>query len=327
MRILKMISAAGLPAAISGRLKAAAATPAAVSQTGATASVPNPALSQESLFVEGGPVGFLLVHSLGGSPAELRHVATSLTREGYTVCCPLLAGHGGTREQLAATSWSEWYAGLEEAHDQLRARCQFIIVGGLSAGGVMTLRLAAQRPADVHAITLFSPTLWPDGWAIPWRMRLMKLILHKWVANLFFLKEREPFGIKDERMRRFLLGALEHQPGGKDRLSGYYGGTIQEFRWMVQAVKSGLSAIKQPTLLIHPREDDRSSLNNSMQLASKLSGIVDLVVLNDCYHVCTLDRQRDLVVERTLVFADRVAGHVRKAAEAGTIRRTRTAAE
>jgi carboxylesterase len=292
----------------------------------ATAAAPA-AMASESLFVEGGPIGFLLVHSLGGSPAELRHVAVALERAGHTVSCPLLAGHGGTRKQLAETSWSDWYAGLEEAHDQLKARCQFIIVGGLSAGGVMTLRLATQRPADVHAITLFSPTLWPDGWAIPWRMRLMKLIIHKWVANLFFLKEREPYGIKDERMRRFLVGALQRQPGGMDRLSGYYGGTIQEFRWMVEAVKSGLSAIKQPTLLIHPREDDRSSLSNSMEIARRLSGIVDVVVLNDCYHVCTLDQQRDLVVERTLAFTDRVAAGVRTSAEDIAARRARTAAE
>lgn len=299
---------------------------------GAAASAPAGSPSGEtsaadSLFVEGGPIGFLLVHSLGGTPAELRHVATSLIRKGYTVCCPLLAGHGGNREQLAATSWSEWYAGLEEAHDWLRQRSRFIIVGGLSAGGVMTLRLAAQRPGDVHAITLFSPTLWPDGWAIPWRMRLMKLILHKWVANLFFLREREPFGIKDERMRRFVLGALQSQPGGSERMAGYYGGTIQEFRWMVQAVRSGLSAIKQPTLLIHPREDDRSSLANSMQLATRLAGVVELVVLNDSYHVCTLDRQRDLVVERTLAFAERVAGPVNRAAETAAARQARTAAE
>src|SRR5262245_8478479 len=38
-----------------------------------------------SLVIPGGPVGVLLVHSLGGSPAELRFVAQGLARAGYTI--------------------------------------------------------------------------------------------------------------------------------------------------------------------------------------------------------------------------------------------------
>jgi carboxylesterase len=222
------------------------------------------------------------------------------------VSCPLIAGHGGTREALNSSKWTDWVSSLEEAHDKLRETCDFIIVGGLSAGGVMCLNLAAKRPASVHAVCLFAPTLYPDGWAIPWYFHLLNVFRHKWAMELFFLPEREPYGIKDERLRRFVIGALEAQPGGKERLSGFYGGTFIEFRWMVQAVRASLSSIKQPTLIVHPREDDRSSLRNAAYLQRRLGGIVETVVLNDSYHVCTLDRQRDVVVERALAFGERM---------------------
>ena len=40
-------------------------------------------------------------------------------------------------------------------------------------------------------------------------------------------------------------------------------------------------------------------------LQSYLSGLVETVVLDDSYHVVTLDRQRHIVVERTLDFISR----------------------
>jgi carboxylesterase len=279
-------------------------------------TAPSTSVLSESLFISGGPVGVLLAHSLGGSPAELRFTANALARAGYTVSCPLLAGHGNTRARLNETGWNAWYASLEEAHDRLRQSCEFIVVGGLSAGGVMTLRLAAQRPASVHAITLFSPTLWPDGAEIPSALHLFKIVIHKVVANLFRFPESDTFGIKDERMRKVVAQSLEQQAaivGGP--VTGFHGGTILEFRWMVQAVRSSLGTVQQPALIIHPREDDRSSLGNAAELQRRLGGLVETLVLNDSFHVCTLDKQRDVVAERTVTFVERVSRGVRQGAQ------------
>jgi len=291
--------------------------------TSASKPGPSSASIHDSLFIPGGPVGILLAHSLGGSPADVRYLAQNLARAGFTVSCPLLAGHGPNRGKLAETTWWDWYASLEEAHDRLRAECDKVIVGGLSAGGVMTLHLAAKRSAGVDGIVLLSPTLWPDGWAVPWYFMFTRLIRHKWFANLLFYPEREPFGIKDERVRRLVVNGMEQQGGGK---FGFPGGVFQEFRWMVNAVKGGLGSLRQPTLIIHPREDDRSSLRNVLYLQSKLAGIVETVVLDDCYHVITLDKQRDIVVDRLLGFTKRFATDVRKSAQGGAQIRFRSGA-
>ena len=68
---------------------------------------------------------------------------------------------------------------------------------------------------------------------------------------------------------------------------------------------------------MHPREDDRASLRNLNYLQSNLAGLVETVVLDDSYHVVTLDRQRQLVVSRTLDFVSQLHdSSARRGAEA-----------
>src|SRR5688572_25801993 len=113
-------------------------------------------------FGENGRIGFLLVHGLGGTPVELRFVAQGLTRAGFAVYCPLLEGHGGTEAELNATTWQDWYDSVVAAHDELRARCDMVVVGGLSSGALLALRLAAERRDEIASTVLFAPTLWPN---------------------------------------------------------------------------------------------------------------------------------------------------------------------
>ena len=141
-----------------------------------------------SLLLSGGRVGVLLVHGLGGTPAELRFVAQALNRAGYTVYCPLLVGHGGSEELLNTTTWTDWYKSVEEAHDLLTQRCDVELAGGLTAGVNLALLLAARRPSAVNGCILYSPTFWPNGWAIPWYFVFFNLVRHKWFANLLHLR-------------------------------------------------------------------------------------------------------------------------------------------
>jgi carboxylesterase len=63
--------------------------------------------------------------------------------------------------------------------------------------------------------------------------------------------------------------------------------------------RSKLSDVRQPALIVHPRDDDIASLKNAHYLQTHLGGLVDTLVLNDSYHMITLDQQRHIVAERT----------------------------
>ncbi len=159
--------------------------------------------------MQGGRVGVLLVHSLGGNPIELRFVAQSLARKGLTVYCPLIPGLGSGTDSLGLSSWQDWYSALEEAHDELSRHCDVVLVGGISAGSMLAMRLARERHDKVHGLLVYSPTIWPNGWSVPKHFIFFKLIRHKWFAKLLFLKQRGPLGIKDERIRKFVIDSFK----------------------------------------------------------------------------------------------------------------------
>ncbi len=75
-----------------------------------------------------------------------------------------------------------------------------------------------------------------------------------------------------------------------------------------------LGEIKQPTTIIHPREDDQSDIKNAFTLQRKLGGMVEMTVLDDSYHMVTLDRQRSVVVDRTVDFAQRLTARIEEKA-------------
>ena len=57
--------------------------------------------------------------------------------------------------------------------------------------------------------------------------------------------------------------------------------------------------MRQPALIVHPRDDDMASLKNAQYLQAHLGGLVDTLVLDNSYHMVTLDQQRHIVAERT----------------------------
>jgi carboxylesterase len=252
-----------------------------------------------------GKVGVLLIHGLCGSPAEMRFLANGLSREGYLVRSAELAGHGGTEEDLKASTWQDWVKSAEAALEAISKECDTVVVGGLSMGAVVSLYLAAMHPEKVQAVSLYSPALWLSGHRVPWYVPLFRIITIKAVANLFKFPVPGHVGIKDQRIRDFIRKALSNGAAPKQVVTP--GGAILERRRLARVVMRHLNKITQPTLIIHAREDDYAGLDNAEYLQKNLAGKVDLLVLEDSYHMVTVDRQRHLVVERTSAFVARVS--------------------
>ncbi|MET0407613.1 MAG: alpha/beta fold hydrolase [Hyphomicrobium sp.] len=266
--------------------------------------------------IAGGRTGVLLIHGLCGTPAEMRFVAMSLARAGYTVHCPTLAGHGGSRKDILKTTWQDWYRSAEAALDELREECDTVIVGGLCLGSIIGLHLAANNPGKVAGVTLFSPTLWINGWAMPWYTKLFALVRSRWVANLMEFPDAESLGIKCPRVREFVRAAISASDGSDLGTVGTPGAMVLEHRRLVVAAKKILSKISQPVLIVHSRQDDYADLNNATYLQAKLPTAVDLLVLEDSYHMVTLDKQRNVVVEKTRAFVERIAASLNGAPSA-----------
>lgn len=107
----------------------------------------------------GRKVGVLVSHGFTGSPASMRPWAESLAERGYAVELPLLPGHGTRWQALNKVGWSDWYATLSASFDKLRAENDVVAVCGLSLGGALVLRLAADRPDEVAGVVVVNPAI------------------------------------------------------------------------------------------------------------------------------------------------------------------------
>jgi len=259
-----------------------------------------------SLFIPGGPAGVLLIHSLGGSPLEMKSVASALARKGKTVYCPVVPGLTFGTDVSGLSTWQDWYKEISKAFDDLKGMCETVVIGGASAGSILALRLAAYRQDQAAGLILYAPTLAVNGWAIPIMLKLFHCITDKWTARLFSFRTPAPYGIKDERVRNFALEAMRGGDNPSADITVRGGGTVYEFFSLVRNVRPMLPLVKLHTLIFHPRHDDQSDIKNTMALQRKLGGMVEVSVLEDSYHLVTLDRQRNYVVDRTLEFVDRL---------------------
>ncbi|HJZ32686.1 MAG TPA: alpha/beta fold hydrolase [Hyphomicrobiaceae bacterium] len=255
-----------------------------------------------SQLFEGGRVGVLLIHGLGGTPTELRFIAQGLARAGRTVLCCQLAGHCSTPEELRRSTWQEWYQSVAQAHARLRQQCDIVLAGGLSMGGILALRLAQQHPDDVHGLLLYAPTLKLDGWAMPWHSLLLPLLRPSPLRLEFDLPERDPYGLKDARVRALVVSSMQSGDSGQAGVFSTPSRSFANFNALVTAVRPHLDKVRQPALIVHPRNDDIASLKNAQYLQSNLGGLVDTLVLDNSYHMVTLDQQRHVVAERTDAF-------------------------
>ncbi len=268
-----------------------------------------------SLRFSGNGTGFLLIHGLGGTPVELRLVARALHKAGHTVHCPQLSGHCGSEADLLETTWRDWAASVNAELDVMKQRCHTVIVGGLSMGAVMAMHVAAERKDDVQGLALYAPTLWYDGWSIPWYSFLLKLLIDTPVGRRFRFVEREPYGLKDPRIRAMIVHGMSRGDSAEAGLLGTPSGALREMWRLIGQVRKVMGTIRQPALIVHARDDDIAGLSNAIHIQRHLGGLVDTVVLDDSYHLVTIDQQRDIVIERSLALAQRLA----RASAAGSV--------
>jgi len=184
----------------------------------------------------------------------------------------------------------------------LREQCDIVLAGGLSMGGILALRLAQQRPDELHGLLLYAPTLKLDGWAMPWSSLFLQYLRPSPLPLDFDLPERDPYGLKDERVRALVVSSMQSGESGQAGVFSTPLRSFANFNALVGEVKPQLNKVRQPALIVHPRQDDIASLKNAQYLQAHLGGLVDTLVLNNSYHMVTLDQQRHVVSERTDAF-------------------------
>ena len=101
------------------------------------------------------------MHGFTGTPKSMRPWGEHLAAAGFTVRCPLLPGHGTRWQDCNASTHDQMVRRRSsEAFDELRRRVRPRSSSpGLSMGGTLATRLAEVRPDDVAGLVLVNPSL------------------------------------------------------------------------------------------------------------------------------------------------------------------------
>ncbi len=255
----------------------------------------------------------ILVHGLTGTPNEMRYLAFTLNKRGYSVICPRLADHGQSLHILKHTQWQQLYASLRGVFVEALETGDKVFVAGLSMSALFVLLLAEEFGDRLAGGICFAPTLFFDGWNVPWYNRLLPLASYTPLKYSVYFKEDPPYGIKNEKMR-----GMVHRYYSKARLEDTEGiskfgyaffpvSLFHQLHKLARKVIPLLGRIKTPMLLIHPEEDDTASVRNSELIYGSIaSAVKKLVVLKDSYHVITADQEREKVASETLEFLEAI---------------------
>ncbi len=273
---------------------------------------------QELSLPAGAKFGVVLLHGLTGMPNEMRPVAKALESIGCQVNVPMLPGHGATFKELLATGWKDWLRGARDAFNELSATCDHVFVVGLSMGSLFPVLLCAED-LKVAGIVALSPTIKYDSRnsSNPFQC-LLPLVDWLWpLARFTYWTEAPPYGLKDERLQRLITKQLEaaKAQGGKTDFGQFrtYSGSLRQLQLLVKQVKKHGCKVKCPVLIMHSLEDTITTPWNAEQYKSWL-GTADkeLILLEGCDHVLTLDLKKEEVAYRTAEFICRVAADLVK---------------
>jgi carboxylesterase len=240
---------------------------------------------------EGGEVAVLLCHGFTGSPQSLRPWAQHLAGQGLTVSLPLLPGHGTRWQDMALTGWQDWYAEVDRELRALRRRCARVFVAGLSMGGALALRLAARHGEGVEGVIVVNPANKVHGlsaYALPVARHLV----------------RTTKGIASDIAKE---GVLE---SGYDRVPLHSAHSLRAF---LRLVDGELPQVTQPLLLLRSVHDHVVPPADSARVLSRVSSTdVTEILLEQSYHVATLDHEADRIFEESYAFIARIAPSVGK---------------
>ncbi|HEY2688559.1 MAG TPA: alpha/beta fold hydrolase [Streptosporangiaceae bacterium] len=229
----------------------------------------------------GGATGVLLCHGFTGSPQSLRPWAEYLAEAGLSVWLPRLPGHGTTWQEMARTRWEDWYAEVDRAFDELRAKSDEIFVMGLSMGACLALRLAEVRGPAISGLVLVNPSVTAD-------------------TRLFLLAPALKFVLPSLKGITSDIKKQQTSELGYDRIPVKAAATLPGL-WKI--TQSQLSDVTQPVLVYHSTVDHVVGPGSLQVLRQALpAGQLEVRELPDSYHVATLDNDAPTIFAGSLEF-------------------------
>ncbi len=242
----------------------------------------------EPFSTTGGPHGALVLHGFTGTPQSMRGLAEALAARGFAVELPLLPGHGTSVDDLASTTFAEWLQAVSHAYETLAARCERVVVAGLSMGATLAARLAA-RQAEVAGLIVINGAFAPFDPSV--RDGLAALVAQD-VTRIPGLGN----DVADPSQTEL---AYSEVPAAQ----------LLSLFDALDTIEADLARIRCPSLVITSDQDHVVPPTSSDFFAEHVAGPVERMRLVRSFHVATLDYERAELETRAVDFAARVTAN------------------
>jgi carboxylesterase len=230
-------------------------------------------------------IGVLLSHGFTGSPASIRPWGEHLGALGYGVAVPCLPGHATTWQDLNKHRYADWYGEVTASFDALRAEHDVVVVGGLSMGGALVLRLAADRADQVAGVMVVNPAVATRRFDV----KLLPVLKHLVPSFPAIANDIKKEGVDERGYARTPLKAIHSFIGSWPGLIG------------------DLDRITAPLLYFRSPQDHVVDDSSEPIILSGISSTdVTRIELPDSYHVATLDHDAPTIFEESAAFVARV---------------------
>lgn len=261
--------------------------------------------------VQAPQTGALLIHGLGGTQYDLGPMHKVLRRAGVETHAVTLPGHGGTPEDLLPVRAEQWMDAVTEAYDALVDRYETFHVIGMCMGALLAIALCDRRQHRKGQLVALSAPVYIDGWSTPPYRWLRHAVYHlPMLPARIKVEENEPFGIKNDLVRAIVKAKFDRGDNFHYRWVPLT--CIRQVDRLRRWVLDGARRVACPTLVVHAREDELTSLRSAEFLQANVPQ-VRTVVLENSYHMICVDNDREQVIANVLDFLglDASAGRMR----------------
>lgn len=247
-----------------------------------------------------GRTGILLIHGLGGTQYDLGSLHKAMRRAGDDTHMITLPVHGTRPEDLVDVRAEAWLDAVTAQYRALEREYDTVHVAGMCMGALVALLLCRRVRHARGRLALLAAPMFIDGWSTPWYRSLRHLLYRvPGVPARLRVDEDEPFGIKNPTIRAIVKKKFERQD------NFHYPwvplACIRQVDRLRSWARAAAADTHCPTLVLHAREDELTSLRSADFLLKHLPDARG-IVLENSYHMICADNDRDEVARQVLTF-------------------------
>jgi carboxylesterase len=250
-----------------------------------------------------GPDACLLLHGLTGAPSEVRPLGEALAAAGLRAVAPLLPGHGTSPRDLASVDRADLLAFATSQLAALRG-ARRIFLAGLSAGALLSLRLAAREQRDgvppIAAVALLAPAVRFAGSTWLFTQVLGRIPGPSFVIDKGSRDIAAEISLAVDAPQRQSLPPGMREDGSYSAIPLSWG---RELRLLSDEALADAPRVRAPALLLHGGLDRTAKPASSRLLAGRLgSAAVRLRIFPQSGHVLPRDRDSAEVCRAVVSF-------------------------